>query len=604
MAVTPNYNFELIDFDKIPWHEREHDNWRIADAVFANFIVVTNLKGVWQNAIAVTVGQKYVDAELGTIWEALVAHTTPSTGTFAASRTAVPANWTAFTVQVTSKGLWTTLTVYSPNDFVQDSTRFGIVQAAYTSGASYDADVTAGNIITLVDIAIKGTSTTSLTIGTGTHTFVTQANLQFIAGDFFIATSDASAANFMFGTITTYSTTSLTVNTTVTGGSGAITDWTIRVSGARGATGATGATGAAGAAGSFTGSEAVVVAALDDHASVFDTSDSNDPKRVTVQTILDGLGLVSALGVLPAAGDKIAMADVSDNPDTAKTVTVQFLFDAITSLTAIGALGAIGDKLALVDISDTPDATKTITLQFLFDTLTALAELSAAPAVDDKLALVDISDTPDATKTITIQELFDGADGLTDATITASDKIVHVDAGDSAAKTDTVQGIIDLIPAGGFTLGTEVATTSGSSALFSSIPAGTTMITMSLVGVSDGVPAGDYIVQIGDSGGLETSGYVSSAFGVENAGSVVCESSTNGFRIAVNSASGQTISGTVILTLEDASDFTWTGVSNLGESNATAHTGSGTKSLSAELTQVALLSTGTFDAGVVNISYQ
>ena len=161
MAVvkTPNYSFELIGFNTDPYHEKEHDNWRIIDSVFSNFITVTDLKGVWQNAIAVTVGQKYVDAELGTMFEVLVAHTTPSTGLFGASRTSVPANWTTFTVQIASKGAYTQNTVYSPNDFVIQGGRYGIVQLSYTSNNTadnvilgYDADVTAGNIITLVSV--------------------------------------------------------------------------------------------------------------------------------------------------------------------------------------------------------------------------------------------------------------------------------------------------------------------------------------------------------------------------------------------------------------------------------------------------------------------
>ena len=157
---TPNFSFELVDFNARPWGSKEHDNWRIIDAVFSNFLTVTNLQGVWQNAIAVTVGQKYVDPDLGTMWEVLTAHTTPSSGTFAASRTAVDSNWVSFTVAVQSKGAYAQNTVYSPNDFVTSGDRYGIVQNSYTSNNTaataalgYDADVTAGDIITLLDVS-------------------------------------------------------------------------------------------------------------------------------------------------------------------------------------------------------------------------------------------------------------------------------------------------------------------------------------------------------------------------------------------------------------------------------------------------------------------
>ncbi len=96
MARTPNYNLELVNFNTIPWHTKEHDNWRSIDAIFANFITVNNMQGVWQNATAVTVGQRFVDPELGSIWTVLVAHTTASTGLFAANRTTNPTYWSLF----------------------------------------------------------------------------------------------------------------------------------------------------------------------------------------------------------------------------------------------------------------------------------------------------------------------------------------------------------------------------------------------------------------------------------------------------------------------------------------------------------------------------
>jgi len=188
MARTPNYNLELIDFNKIPWQEKEYDNWRTIDAVLANYVVVTGLQGVWQNATAVTVGQKYVDPELGTVWTVLTAHTTASTGTFAADRTANSSYWESFTTQVTSRGAWATNTVYSPNDFVSNTNRFGVVVAAYTSGATYDIDVAAGNIVTLFDLtsAIAATHTTNTVAAGGTPT----------------ATYDILTGKFNFGLVT------------------------------------------------------------------------------------------------------------------------------------------------------------------------------------------------------------------------------------------------------------------------------------------------------------------------------------------------------------------------------------------------------------------
>lgn len=98
----------------------------------------------------------------------------------------------------------------------------------------------------------KATSTTSLAIGTGAKVFTTQADKGFVAGDFVAAISDADHANYMYGTVTTYSGTTLTLDVTEVGGSGTLADWTVRTSGPPGNTGATGATGAGYAATSVT----------------------------------------------------------------------------------------------------------------------------------------------------------------------------------------------------------------------------------------------------------------------------------------------------------------------------------------------------------------
>lgn len=92
--------------------------------------------------------------------------------------------------------------------------------------------------------AYYGTSVTSLAVGTGTKTFVTQEDKLFGVGRYVIAVSDADQANFMWGRVTGYTDTSLEVDVLAIGGTGTHADWTIYISGGPGQTGATGATGA------------------------------------------------------------------------------------------------------------------------------------------------------------------------------------------------------------------------------------------------------------------------------------------------------------------------------------------------------------------------
>jgi hypothetical protein len=80
-----------------------------------------------------------------------------------------------------------------------------------------------------------GTSTTSLLIATGAQTFTTQAGFAYVAGNYVRASSAANGANFMEGTVTSYSGTSLVLNVTKVGGSGTKADWGFSVSGAPGA---------------------------------------------------------------------------------------------------------------------------------------------------------------------------------------------------------------------------------------------------------------------------------------------------------------------------------------------------------------------------------
>tara|TARA_R110002167_G_scaffold1361_3_gene6207 strand:+ start:9641 stop:10873 length:1233 start_codon:yes stop_codon:yes gene_type:complete len=154
MANTNNFNFNLIDFNKIPWNEDENDNWRSVDAVLARFVSILNFKGTWQNATAVVIGDRYVDPELFTIWEVITAHTTPSTGTFAADRTANSTRWISFSTEFINSGAFVADTAYTVNTFIVDANRYGVTLSGFTSTDTYDLDVAAGNILTLIDLSI------------------------------------------------------------------------------------------------------------------------------------------------------------------------------------------------------------------------------------------------------------------------------------------------------------------------------------------------------------------------------------------------------------------------------------------------------------------
>jgi len=88
-----------------------------------------------------------------------------------------------------------------------------------------DTNLISSNIPDVDDI---GTSTTSLLIADEAEKiFTTQAGLSFLAGEWIGAYSDADPSNYMYGKITSYTGTTLTIQITVIGGSGTHADWTI-----------------------------------------------------------------------------------------------------------------------------------------------------------------------------------------------------------------------------------------------------------------------------------------------------------------------------------------------------------------------------------------
>jgi hypothetical protein len=198
-------------------------------------------------------------------------------------------------------------------------------------------------------------------------------------------------------------------------------------------------------------------------------------------------------------------------------------------------------------------------------------------------------------------------DGATTATIATGDKINFLDITDSLVKEDTVQGILDLA-GGGFTLGTPITTTSGTTHTFGSIPAGVTMIVMNIFGWSQG-SAGQIIkVTLGDAGGLETAGYLSCGMGITDqaiTGLTTRRTDSFHFGDGGNFDAAELAHGNIVFALENSSAFSWTASGQFSMSNADIlFYGAGSKSLSGELTQISITGGGTSDAGEINIMYQ
>lgn len=154
--------------------------------------------------------------------------------------------------------------------------------------------------------------------------------------------------------------------------------------------------------------------------------------------------------------------------------------------------------------------------------------------------------------------------------------------------------------------GTVVASTSGTSIDFTGIPAWVKRLTIVFSGVStNGVAVP--IVQLGDSGGIEATGYLGHGGFTQNAGASGVTSFTTGFGISAQNNSACVYHGHVVLT-SLGSGNTWVAAGVLARSDAVVllSTG-GSKSLSDTLDRVRITTTNgtdTFDAGSINILYE
>jgi len=220
-----------------------------------------------------------------------------------------------------------------------------------------------------------------------------------------------------------------------------------------------------------------------------------------------------------------------------------------------------------------------------------------AMMVDDSINSAEI-----VNNAVTLAKMAGGTDGNIISYDASGDPVAVVTGSSGQVLTSAGAGAPPTFAAagGGFTLGTEQATTSGTSITFSSIPSGTKIIIISFFGVSFTASV-DLDVTIGDSGGLETASYVSSGIYTHDDDSAVTSASTAEFNM--NTASGSdVVTGTMTLTLEDSTNNTWISSHTTYQLDNRLAYGAGSKSLSGELTQLAI-SGGTFDAGAVNIMY-
>ena len=288
---------------------------------------------------------------------------------------------------------------------------------------------------------------------------------------------------------------------------------------------------------------------------------------ITVGTLAD-----ANLGLLSLAGGTLTGALLADDAGTAALPAIAFDGDPNTGIFRKGAdqlgLSAGGTERAFIDSNG-------VTIQ-------AQGDLRLADSDSSNWVALQAPATVASNLTLTVP----AADGTADQSLV----------------TDGT-GALSFASRSRLVRTTTVATTSGTSIDLTSIPSWVRRITVLFDGVStSGISP--VLLQLGDSGGIETSGYSSSIGGIT--GTNLCSYSTysSGFGLAgdntVNTRFG-------FLTLVNSGGNTWIASGTCDIGGLGSGFSQGAKTLSATLDRVRLTTvngTDTFDAGLVNIIYE
>ena len=246
-------------------------------------------------------------------------------------------------------------------------------------------------------------------------------------------------------------------------------------------------------------------------------------------------------------------------------------------------------------------------------TLTFASNLATGDVIDFVILLGNVLDIGiPSDDSVTLAKMASGTDGNIISYDASGNPVAIATGNDGQVLTSAGAGqppAFETLSAG-FTMSSVTASTSGSAVAFTGIPSTAKMIIINLQMVSlSGTDA--IIFQLGDSGGVETSGYYNYSI-EEDSGNQAAEIGTSGMLINARSAAYGT-SCQAIWTLMDSTNNIWMG-SLSGSTTAAyggddsvqyAHFATCKKALSATLDRINIDTDGTntLDAGSISIMY-
>lgn len=311
------------------------------------------------------------------------------------------------------------------------------------------------------------------------------------------------------------------------------------------------------------------------------------------------------------------------------TLPVASTYPAGTRIVVQDAIGGITSTNTLTIasfVSDTINGASTFVLNAAYSGVElrcdGVSKWSARVINDGSVGTAKLADGALAASTAGLAKMADGyLAASTAARLKMADKfVVNAKLDDMAAATIkgrasgagtgvptdlTAAQTRTILAAPAYARGTAVALTTQTSVDFTGIPAGCFKIEFTFAALSTNGTSPP-IIQLGDSGGIETTNYTGAATNLTNAAAVSTANLAGGFLISGSVGSFSVLQGKISLVLHDSFN-TWVAEGTAGGSNAAfSVTMAGFKTLSGELDRIRLTTVGgtdQFDAGTVNITY-
>lgn len=316
------------------------------------------------------------------------------------------------------------------------------------------------------------------------------------------------------------------------------------------------------------------------------TTPTFSPSGLTARTIVKGAGTALLVGDIP--GDQYEMILKYDLTNTRWTLLNPYKIDLTADVSGDLPFANLAQGSALSVLGVTGNATADNA------SIAAASDHQVMRRSGTAVAFGAVNLAQAAAVTGTLP-----AGNLPSASTSASGIVELATDAEAQAGTDTARALTPSnLAAANINRASAQATTSGTSIDFTSIPSWVKRITVTLYGVSTNGTS-NLLLQIGDSGGVETSGYDSRS--VEFGGA--SPTSTAGFILESGGAATHAREGAY--TLSNHSGNIWVGEGIMNASNVCL--GAGGKTLSATLDRVRLTTvngTDAFDAGEVNILYE